>query len=125
MLPARITLSVCFMMAILGCLTGCENSARDYPLNADVAHASLEKALTAWVEGKKPDDLKPEIIMGDFTWDSGKKLVSFEILTDGESSDGTNLHIKVNRKFNTNGKESESQVLYIVGTSPVITIFPQ
>ena len=94
-------------------------------MNTDVAHSSLEKALTAWIDGKKPEDLKPEIIMGDFAWDSGKKLVSFQILTKDETSDGTNLHIKVKRKFKTDGKESESEVLYIVGTSPVITIFPQ
>ncbi len=125
MLPARITLAVCLMVTILGCLTGCGNSASDHPLDADVAHTSLEKALTAWVDGKKPAELKPEIIMGDFAWDSGKKLVSFEILTKDETSDGTNLHVKVKRKFQKDGKESESEVLYIVGTSPVITIFPQ
>lgn len=114
-------LSLCLLISLCGCGT----TARDLPLDVDVAHVSLDKAMQAWVAGKKPADLKPEIVVGDFAWDSGKTLVSFEILTTEEHSDGTNLHIPVKRKFSTNGKESESRVIYIVGTSPVITIFPE
>lgn len=124
MMRTHVLLSVTVIMSLF-LVSGCERSARDLPLNENVAEESLQKSLQAWVDGQTPDDLKPEITMGDFAWDSGKTLVSFEILTDQQKSDGTNLHIPVKRKFKSDGKESESTVTYIVGTSPVITIFPQ
>lgn len=112
--------------AILSCLTfflltGCQSESAPHPLNEPLARESVQKAMQAWVDGKSPKDLKPEIIVGDAGWEQGKKLVSFEILKDEETSDGSNLHIRVLRKFET----GESKVIYIVGTSPVITIFPQ
>lgn len=112
-------------LCLISNLSGCGSSARDLPLDLEVAHVSLDKAMQAWVAGQKPVDLKPEIVVGDSAWDSGKTLVSYEILTAEERSDGTNLHVPVKRKFNTQGKETESRVVYIVGTSPVITIFPE
>lgn len=81
----------------------------------------MEKAMQAWVDGKTPKDLQPDIICGDSSWEQGKKLVSFKILTDEETTDGSNLHIRVERKIDS----SDSTVTYIVGTSPVVTIFPQ
>ena len=106
-------------------LCGCSQESASYSLNADVARTSVQKAMQAWVDGKKPGDLQPEIIMGDPTWVQGKKLVSFEILTKEETSDGSNLHICVNRQFESESDDAESKVTYIVGTSPKITIFPQ
>lgn len=102
---------------------GCQKTARDLPLDPELARSSLTKALDAWVAGKKPEDLQPEIIMGDPAWKSGKKLISYEVKTAEEHSDGTNLHIAVARKLE--GSDTPSDIVYIVGTSPVITIFPQ
>lgn len=100
---------------------GCGGESASHALDEELARSSVQKAMQAWVDGKKPEDLKPEIIVGDSQWTSGQKLVSFEVVTEEETSDGSNLHIRVKRKFD-NG---ESKVTYIVGTSPVITIFPQ
>jgi hypothetical protein len=92
-----------------------------------LARSSVEKALQAWVDGKKPEELRPEITIGDFEWEGGKtKLVSFRLLPDKERSDGSSLHVTVLREFrNAQGKISKSEAIYVVGTSPVITIFPQ
>ena len=106
-------------------LTGCGEAARTYPLNSELAQSSVEEAMQAWVDGAKPADLQPEIIVGDTEWQSGKKLTSFEILADQATSDGSNLHIRVRRKFLGERETPESTVKYIVSTSPVITIFPQ
>ncbi len=108
-------------------LGGCGNTVgRDLPLDRDLAFASLETALKAWVDGKKPDELKPKITMGDFGWESGKTLVSFQIKKDQARGDGTNLYIPVVREFRgKGGNVTKSETTYIVGTSPVITIFPQ
>ncbi|MFN9717359.1 MAG: hypothetical protein ACK58L_01610 [Planctomycetota bacterium] len=109
-----------FTFSLIG-LAGCQQEAQPYPLDETLARDSVKTAMQAWVDGKKPADLKPGIIVGDTSWENGRKLVSFEILSNEESSDGSNLHIRVQRKFDS----GESKVTYIVGTSPVVTIFPQ
>jgi hypothetical protein len=49
--------------------------------------------------------------------------VAFELLPN-EENDGTNLHIPVELTLKDDkGKESKPKVLYIVGTSPVVTVF--
>ena len=107
-------------------ITGCTSSGHDYPLNTDVAHAALEKAMQQWVAGAQAADLKPDVIVGDPAWLSGRKLAAFEIVAAEEYSDGSNLHIPVERTFlSEDGRESKSRVVYIVSTSPVITIFPE
>ncbi len=108
---------------MIALLAGCSSETPSYPLDKELARDSVKKAMQAWVDGKKPADLKPDIIVGDAGWEQGKQLLSFEILPD-EFTDGSNLHVTVSRKFD-GGKSAESKVTYIVGTSPVVTIFPQ
>ncbi len=110
-------------LALMAALTGCQKGARSLSLDPEKARESCTAALTAWKEGKKPADLKPGIIVGDETWDAGKALTAFELLP-GEENDGTNLHVPVQLTLKDDkGKESRSKVLYIVGTSPVVTVF--
>ena len=109
-----------FVSGIVGC-----GQARTYALNTDLAQSSVEEAMRAWVNGETPDDLQPKIIVGDTEWRQGKKLASFEIIEDDATTDGSNLHIRVKRKFLNERGSSESTVKYIVSTSPSITIFPQ
>lgn len=107
-------------------VVGCGSAARTYPLNTDLARSSVEQAMQAWVDGQSPEDLQPEIIVGDMAWNDGTKLISFEILSDREEvEDGSNVHFHVKRTFGGDRGTSESIVKYIVSTSPVITIFPQ
>lgn len=122
----------CFRMVMacvaagLVCLSGCSRTARDLKLDVNLARTSLDKALKAWVDGKKPADLRPEITIGDFSWNAGKTLVLFEIKTAEEKSDGTNLYLPVVCQFkDPKGKLTSTETIYIIGTSPVVTIFPQ
>jgi hypothetical protein len=126
-LSRRVVLVHLLFVGVAMAVGGCGNTVgRDLPLDRDLAMASLETALKAWVDGKKPDELKPKITMGDFAWESGKTLASFEIQKDKARGDGTNLYIPVVREFRgAGGKVTKSETTYIVGTSPVITIFPQ
>lgn len=117
-LPLRAISGVLLVFSLWGCSHG---DTPSHPLDEELARSSVQKAMQAWVDGKSPEDLQPEIIIGDSSWEQGKNLVSFEILTSEETSDGSNLHIRVERKFDS----SQSKVTYIVGTSPVVTIFPQ
>jgi hypothetical protein len=105
-------------------VVGCRQELTSHPLDAELARTSVQKAMQAWVDGKTPEDLRPEIIVGDAAWEQGQKLLSFEIVDAEETTDGSNLHIRVKRKFKGAGS-TDSKVIYIVGTSPVITIFPQ
>lgn len=112
--------TLCLMvLAVLGC-----SEARVYPVNEDVARSSLEQALQAWVEGQKPADLQPEMYVTDPAWESGKKLEGYEILDD-EVTEGSNVHIRVKRKFTTVDTTVDPTVKYIISTSPAISIVPQ
>ena len=121
--PATLTVGLCGLLLLN--LIGCQQGRESFALDSDVAHVAIQKAMQAWVDGQTPEDLQPEIIIGDVDWNNGRKLVSYEILTREVTTDGSNLHIPVKRRFKTKGKASESKVAYIVGTSPVVTIFPQ
>ena len=116
--PLRGIVGVLLICSLWGCSQG---NTPSHPLDQELARASVQKAMQTWVDGKTPENLKPDIVVGDPSWQLGDKLVSFEIVTKEETSDGSNLHIVVKQKFDS----SESQVTYIVGTSPVVTIFPQ
>ncbi len=117
-LPRRGVVGLFLSLTFAGCSSG---DSPSYPLNKELARGSVQKAMQAWVDGKTPKDLQPDIVVGDTAWEQGKKLVSFEIKADEETTDGSNLYIRVKRKIGS----SESDVTYIVGTTPVVTIFPQ
>ncbi len=115
------------LLVVVAVSGGCSQGARSLKLDKDVAHQSFETFLSAWRDGKTPKDLqegKPQIICGDHQWRNGQKLVSFEILPT-EESDGTNLKLTAKLTIELANKKTEVRTVeYIVGTSPVITIFP-
>ncbi|MBX3442925.1 MAG: hypothetical protein KF774_11005 [Planctomyces sp.] len=117
--PARLGL---LLLAVCLCSAGCEKTARDLHLDEVLAHESCEKFLTAWKDGRSADELKPAIIGRDYAWDAGDKLIAFEVQPD-VFNDGTNLHIPVKLSLESkSGQASTSNVVYVVGTSPVITV---
>lgn len=122
--PSRLFLIA--MTLPLAALIGCGGGPSDHAFDPELARTSLDKAMQAWVDGRSPEELQPEIVVGDVDWKSGKKLISYEILAASEKSDGSNLHVKVVREIQEDkGSPRKSEKTYIVGTSPVVTIFPQ
>ena len=106
-------------------VAGCDTSSRSLDLDEPLAKQSLSAALDAWKAGRQPADLKPDLIVGDWDWKAGKTLVAYEVLPD-ERSDGTNLHIPVRLTLkDQKGRQSRADALYVVGTSPQITVFRQ
>ncbi|HEY4263394.1 MAG TPA: hypothetical protein VGM98_24740 [Schlesneria sp.] len=105
-------------------LWGCGDAAKIHPVDTDVARSALDEAMRAWVEGKKPKDLQPEMYATDQDWVAGKKLVSFKIL-DEEEVEGSNVNLRVNRKLSPADPSVDPTVKYIITTSPAITITPQ
>ena len=118
---------LCVVPALLCVLvtSGCQRTARDLPLDKAAARQSLTAFLDCWVEGKPVETLQsrtPAITGRDSDWDNGRKLVSYTI--GAETDDGTNMHITAKLVLGSEGgEEPPLDVTYIVGTSPVITIF--
>jgi hypothetical protein len=107
-------------LLLIGLGSGCRPSPQ--PVDLSKAKQSLVAALDAWKRGDKPETLKP-IVVQDFDWMNGAKLVTYEMA--GEAKEDTlNLRCPVTLKLvGADGKEAELTVTYIVGTSPVTTVF--
>jgi hypothetical protein len=102
---------------------GCGQSARNLSLDESKAKNACTVFLNAWKDRKKSVDLKPAITGKDEDWEAGRKLASIELLPD-ERSDGVNPRVPVRIVLKDDaGAESQQQATYIVGTSPVVTVF--
>jgi hypothetical protein len=118
------------MLTLAACLlaTGCgRTGGRHFSLDQELARQSFTAFLDAWKQGQRLEDLKtrsPAIIAGDEDWSAGKKLVGYTV-SPQEFNDGTNLHLTAELQLGS-GKKSKAgktAVSYVVGTSPVVTIF--
>ncbi|MFO1064953.1 MAG: hypothetical protein U0892_13900 [Pirellulales bacterium] len=112
---------------LCGALLGCGGyKAADHKVEGTSARRILEDVLTGWKDGKSVDEWqekKPPIVVQDMDWKGGAKLESFEILGDGEAIDA-NLHCRVKLKLKMpNNSKADKTVEYLVGTSPVATVF--
>ena len=117
-----IAITSCLLLPMIG-FSGCGYSAQDLSLDQDEARNACQTFLKSWQDGSTSKSLEPDIVGTDEDWSAGQKLVSFEVLPD-ETNDGTNLHIPVRLKMaDAAGKESQAEVTYCVGTSPVVTVF--
>lgn len=105
--------------------TGC-GGGPSHPVDSGVARKTLVEALDRWKSGQKPDDLQkstPAIVVQDLDWLGGAELVAYEVVGDGEPLDANLLaRVKLTLK-GKDGKEVEKTVAYLVGTSPVLTVF--
>lgn len=107
-------------------VVGCQSSADANRVDPTLARSTLESALKSWKSGESIDSLQtqqPAVVVQDLDWKAGYKLRAFEILNAGESADA-NLFCPVKLSLiDINGKPLERQVTYIVGTTPVLTVF--
>lgn len=106
-----------------GLAAGCQRSADNLSLDQPRARDACQTFLTAWKEGRNIEDLKPKIVGRDADWEAGAKLESFEILPN-ERPEGPNLILTVRRSVQPKtGGTVQQDVEYVVGTSPVVTVF--
>lgn len=123
---AHAPLACAFLMLLcLSASSGCGHNARDLKLDKEAARQSLTAFLDCWKEGQSPETLQsrqPAITGRDFDWEAGRKLVRYAL--GEEANDGTNLRITAELVLATaRGEAPKKTVDYIVGTSPVITVF--
>lgn len=114
------------VMCVL-CVAGCGRySAEKHRVEAPTARSTLEQVLDSWRQGASLEswqEKSPQVVVQDMEWRSGAQLHSFEILGEGEAIDA-NLHCQVKLSLMDPKKgRTEKTVTYLVGTSPVITVF--
>lgn len=120
--PLAISLAVILFIA-----QGCSRyDPNEHRVQTQTARETLELVLKSWQEGNRPEswqEKKPAVVVQDMDWKSGARLKSFEIVGEGEAIDA-NLYCQVKLNFEQpqNGKR-EHTVTYLVGTSPVLTVF--
>jgi hypothetical protein len=116
--------TLCFLLLLCaGCSTGPKRAADVEP---EKARDALRTALESWKKGDKPETLQqrsPAITVQDMDWESGLRLLSYELKDEGSAYDA-NLYCEVRLTLRTpQGAEAKKEVTYIVGTSPVLTVF--
>jgi hypothetical protein len=125
-LPRRSSPRAVALIAV-ALLAGCGGvRPRAAPLDENLARTSLKTALDAWKKGDSPAALKdgsPSIVAQDPDWVGGARLLAYEIGGDGERI-AENLFVPVKLTVKTKkGKQAQSQVKYVIGTSPQIMVF--
>jgi hypothetical protein len=101
-------------------LSGCagKKDARSTP--SETARQSLNAALTAWQNGQPAGEISsasPPVQVVDSVWAKGRKLQSYEILSEQTEADGLRSFLV---RLNLEGPKGSEEVRYIVkGRSPV------
>lgn len=108
-----------------GCFWGCsENGVKT--VDAPGARQALRTTLEIWKKGGPIGSLKdqnPSIVAQDMDWEAGAALIKFDVLDDGQDG-SVNLRVPVELTIKDKaGKEVKKKVKYMIGTSPVITVF--
>lgn len=103
-----------------GCGTGPPTVA-----DADAARQHLERALSAWRDGRTPADLlseSPPLSVSDHGWTPGRGLVSYEIAPESRPN-GQGRTFDVVLQLAEPGKRRRKQpARYTVGTTPSATV---
>jgi hypothetical protein len=107
-------------------VAGCSGSGGAGPVDAPRAREALKAALDGWKRGDVPASFataSPAMTVQDMDWQAGAKLVDYQVADDGKDY-GVNLHVPVTLTLRTSqGKDVKKSVHYIVGTSPIVTVF--
>jgi hypothetical protein len=124
-IDSRAALAVaCLSLAMAAGCAG-KNYTPPPAADADLARASLEKALDCWRLRITPQELQsaePPMTFADYDWQDGRRLVEFQLLP-GEQPLGTSIYWPVRLKVvGADGREQVADVTYIVCTSPIIHI---
>jgi hypothetical protein len=124
--------AACLVVLSALLLPGCSGSGGAYPVNEPQARDALKLALDAWKKGETSRSLASSsspMVVQDFEWDSGAKLIDYELLGDGKI-EGSNLRVQVKlatlgepAKGKKETKPAVKKASYVVGTSPSLTVF--
>jgi hypothetical protein len=106
--------------------SGCGSTPAPAPADEGQAKRTLDQALSAWQKGESVEAIKkasPPIVIKDPKWQRGDSLKKFEVDGAGKPS-GAEREFKVTLWFaDSEGKEVREEVVYRVGTQPILTVF--
>jgi hypothetical protein len=120
----------------LSVLPGC-GSGPPKPADPAAAREALDRALTAWMEGKSAESLQsdnPPIVVSDHVWSNGARLIKYEIEAGGRRAgadqsfqvvlwiDDSKAKDQGKGKDKNKGKERKEKIEYNVGTNPILTV---
>jgi hypothetical protein len=106
------------MLLTLGC------GGPPAPADPAQARAALRAALDAWQKGESPDALKehqPPVTVTAWEWRAGYQLLSYTIESDTPFAADLRCRVQLALK-NPRGKVLRKTAVYVVGTSPVLTV---
>jgi hypothetical protein len=113
------------LAALCLAVSGC-GGQMSTPVDPSRAREALRTALEGWKKGDAPGALQgasPPITVQDMDWLAGAKLVDYQVDGDGKPVEA-NLYVPVKLTLRTpKGKEVRKKVNYVVGTSPILTVF--
>jgi hypothetical protein len=130
---ASTGLSQCFRRMMWSCAVlvfataiGCGGGTpKTLPVDATKAREALNTALDAWKQGQTPDSLQkltPPVNVLDADWVNGAKLTAYTVTSEGVVADNK-LSIPVALTLqDSRGAKVEKSVIYIVATSPSLSI---
>lgn len=105
---------------------GCGDGRSSPPVKVDLARETLKAMLEKWKSGATPESLRqatPSVVVQDLDWSGGAKLVAYQIL-DGDEPVDANLVATVQLTLQTGEAAPQAKrATYVVGTSPVLTVF--
>jgi hypothetical protein len=125
---AALNYSLCAGLCLLSlALSGCGSQAyQSAPVDAAKAIGTLSDVMDSWKSGETPEslqDLKPPIVVQDFDWAGGMKLLDYQIVGDGKPVNA-NLSAEVKLTLeDKSGAKLEKTVKYLVSTAPSLTVF--
>jgi hypothetical protein len=106
--------------------SGCQSSSEANRVDPNLAKSTLESALDGWQRGEPIASYQKNdapVVVQDLDWTEGAKLTAYKILDSRDPLDA-NMFCRVQLSLeDVSGKRSEREVTYVVGTSPVRTVF--
>ena len=127
-LSPRSRRSTCWIVGFLvSCLApSCAGPRRAGPVDVNAARQAVTTVLDSWKNGNSLSEFQKRstgITVQDMDWAAGIQLVSYSF-SGAESTDTANLHCSLKLLLrDQEGKETEKQVKYVIGTDPVTTVF--
>jgi hypothetical protein len=125
-LPVHAGRGLVLTLAAALLAAGCTGSSRATPVDTSRAREALKLALDGWKKGDSPSSLQlgtPPVTVQDTDWMTGARLVDYQVDGDGRPIEA-NLHVPVTLTLRTaQGKQVKKKVTYVVGTSPILTVF--
>src|SRR5882762_1476053 len=105
-------------------LLGCGGASKPQPADPEQARMALRVALDVWQKGGAAESLKdrrPALIVVDYEWRSGYRLVRYQVEKDEPLGADLRCHVKLSLQ-NNRGKSVQKTAVYSVGTSPALTV---